>query len=115
MMNYGGCVFAVTRPRHPSDYKCLATVQGKKNQHSEEYLADENEFLEKMTSSVYTDPETGEIVCKVIPKDMDAELGEKAERAAQLTKLLRDLKGFQWLHKLPMSRAELISMPEANS
>ena len=43
-------------------------------------------FFRENDFSVYTDPETGEIVCKVIPKDMDAER-KKAERAAQLTSL----------------------------
>ena len=43
-------------------------------------------FYRENDFSVYTDPETGEIVCKVIPKDMDAER-KKAERAAQLTAL----------------------------
>ena len=43
-------------------------------------------FFRENDFSVYTDPETGEIVCKVIPKDMDAER-KKAERAAQLTAL----------------------------
>ena len=43
-------------------------------------------FFRENDFSVYTDPETGEIVCKVIPKDMDAER-KKAEHAAQLTAL----------------------------
>lgn len=43
-------------------------------------------FFRENDFSVYIDPETGEIVCKVIPKDMDAER-KKAERAAQLTAL----------------------------
>ena len=30
-------------------------------------------FFRENDFSVYTDPETGEIVCKMIPKDMDAE------------------------------------------
>ena len=48
----------------------------------------ENDF------SVYTDPETGEIVCKVIPKDMDAER-KKAEREKKIAELvdLMDSKG----------------------
>lgn len=77
-----GCVFAV-----PSKTPWITSkpLVHKKKQHSEEYLKckkiyGENDF------SVYTDPETGEIVCKVIPKDMDAER-KKAERAAQLTAL----------------------------
>ena len=43
-------------------------------------------FFRENDFSVYTDRETGEIVCKVIPKDMDAER-KKAEPAAQLTAL----------------------------
>ena len=52
-------------------------------------------FFRENDFSVYTDPETGEIVCKVIPKDMDAER-KKAERAAQLTALadLMDSNGY---------------------
>ena len=52
-------------------------------------------FFRENDFSVYTDPETGEIVCKVIPKDMDAER-KKAERAAQLTELanLMDSNGY---------------------
>lgn len=62
----------------------------------------ENDF------SVHTDSETGEIVCKVIPKDMDAER-EKAERAAQLTALadLMDSNGYT-IDELK----ELMSMPK---
>lgn len=50
----------------------------------------ENDF------SVHTDPKTGEIVCKVIPKDMDVDQKSKAERAAQLTALadLMDSNGY---------------------
>ena len=52
-------------------------------------------FFRENDFSVYIDPETGEIVCKVIPKDMDAER-KKAERAAQLTALadLMDSNGY---------------------
>ena len=52
-------------------------------------------FFRENDFSVHTDPETGEIVCKVIPKDMDAER-KKAERAAQLTALadLMDSNGY---------------------
>ena len=52
-------------------------------------------FFRENDFSVHTDPKTGEIVCKVIPKDMDAER-KKAERAAQLTALadLMDSNGY---------------------
>lgn len=62
----------------------------------------ENDF------SVRTDPKTGEIVCKVIPKDMDVER-KKAERAAQLTELanLMDSNGYT-IEELK----ELMSMPK---
>ena len=65
-------------------------------------------FFRENDFSVYTDPETGEIVCKVIPKDMDAER-KKAERAAQLTALadLMDSNGYT-IDELK----ELISMPK---
>ena len=64
-----GCVFAV-----PSKTPWITSkpLVHKKNQHSEEYLRMKRIFREN-DFSVYTDPETGEIVCKVIPKDMDAE------------------------------------------
>lgn len=77
-----GCVFAV-----PSKTPWITSkpLVHKKKQHSEEYLRMKHFFREN-DFSVYTDPETGEIVCKVIPKDMDAER-KKAERAAQLTAL----------------------------
>ena len=86
-----GCVFAV-----PSKTPWITSkpLVHKKNQHSEEYLRMKRIFREN-DFSVYTDPETGEIVCKVIPKDMDAER-KKAERAAQLTALadLMDSNGY---------------------
>ena len=65
-------------------------------------------FFRENDFSVYTDPETGEIVCKVIPKDMDAER-KKAERAAQLTALadLMDSNGYT-IDELK----ELISTPK---
>ena len=86
-----GCVFAV-----PSKTPWITSkpLVHKKKQHSEEYLKCKKIYREN-DFSVYTDPETGEIVCKVIPKDMDAER-KKAERAAQLTALadLMDSKGY---------------------
>ena len=65
-------------------------------------------FFRENDFSVYTDPETGEIVCKVIPKDMDAER-KKAERAAQLTALadLMESNGYT-IDELK----ELMSMPK---
>ena len=65
-------------------------------------------FFRENDFSVYIDPETGEIVCKVIPKDMDAER-KKAERAAQLTALadLMDSNGYT-IDELK----ELISTPK---
>ena len=86
-----GCVFAV-----PSKTPWITSkpLVHKKKQHSEEYLRMKRIFREN-DFSVYTDPETGEIVCKVIPKDMDAER-KKAERAAKLNELadLMDSKGY---------------------
>lgn len=99
-----GCVFAV-----PSKTPWITSkpLVHKKKQHSEEYLRMKRIFREN-DFSVYTDPETGEIVCKVIPKDMDAER-KKAERAAQLTALadLMDSKGYT-VEELK----ELMSMPK---
>ena len=61
-------------------------------------------FFRENDFSVYTDPETGEIVCKVIPKDMDAE-----RKKAQLTALadLMDSNGYT-IEELK----ELMSMPK---
>ena len=99
-----GCVFAV-----PSKTPWITSkpLVHKKKQHSEEYLRMKRIFREN-DFSVHTDPETGEIVCKVIPKDMDAER-KKAERAAQLTALadLMDSNGYT-IDELK----ELISMPK---
>ena len=86
-----GCVFAV-----PSKTPWITSkpLVHKKKQHSEEYLRMKRIFREN-DFSVHTDPKTGEIVCKVIPKDMDAER-KKAERAAKLNELadLMDSKGY---------------------
>lgn len=99
-----GCVFAV-----PSKTPWITSkpLVHKKNQHSEEYLRMKRIFREN-DFSVHTDPETGEIVCQVIPKDMDAER-KKAERAAQLTALadLMDSNGYT-IDELK----ELISTPK---
>ena len=85
-----GCVFAV-----PSKTPWITSkpLIHKKKQHSEEYLRMKRIFREN-DFSVYTDPETGEIVCKVIPKDMDAER-KKAEREKKIAELvdLMDSKG----------------------
>ena len=84
-----GCVFAV-----PSKTPWITSKPLVHKQHSEEYLRMKRIFREN-DFSVHTDPETGKIVCKVIPKDMDAER-KKAERVAQLTALadLMDSKGY---------------------
>lgn len=86
-----GCLFAM-----PSKTPWITSkpLVHKKKQHSEEYLRMKRFFRENYFS-VYTDSETGEIVCKAIPKDMDAER-KKAERAAQLTALadLMDSNGY---------------------
>lgn len=86
-----GCVFAV-----PSKTPWITSkpLVHKKKQHSEAYLRMKHFFREN-DFSVYTDPETGEIVCKVIPKDMDAER-KKAEREKRMSELanLMDKKGY---------------------
>ena len=86
-----GCVFAV-----PSKTQWITSkpLVHKKKQHSEEYLQMKRIFREN-DFSVHTDPETGEIVCKVIPKDMDAER-KKAEREKRMSELadLMDEKGY---------------------
>lgn len=86
-----GCMFAI-----PSKTPFITSkpLVHKKKQHSEEYLRMKRIFREN-DFSVHTDPKTGEIICKAIPKDMDAER-KKAERAAQLTALVKlmDSKGY---------------------
>lgn len=86
-----GCLFAM-----PSKTPWITSkpLVHKKKQHSEEYLRMKRFFREN-DFSMYTDPETGEIVCKAISKDMDAEQ-KKAERAAQLTAIadLMDSNGY---------------------
>ena len=74
-----GCVFAV-----PSKTPFITSkpLVHKKKHHSEEYLQMKRFFREN-DFSVYTDPETGEIICKVIPKDMDVER-KKAEREKKI-------------------------------
>ena len=86
-----GCVFAVPSKTPFITSKPLAH---KKKHHSEEYLRMKRFFREN-DFSMYTDPETGEIICKVIPKDMDAER-KKAEREKSLKELadLMDSKGY---------------------
>lgn len=110
-----GCLFAV-----PSKTPFITSkpLVHKKKQHSEEYLRMKRFFREN-DFSVYTDSETGEIVCKVILKDMDAER-KKAERAAQLTALadLMDSNGYtvediEKLMSMPKPTVEQESIPEA--
>ena len=108
-----GCVFAV-----PSKTPWITSkpLIHKKKQHSEEYLRMKRIFREN-DFSVYTDPETGEIVCKVIPKDMDAER-KKAEREKKIVELveLMDEKGYtiEDLEKLiSMPKPEVPPTPEA--
>ena len=80
-----GCVFAV-----PSKTPWITSkpLVHKKKQHSEEYLRMKRIFREN-DFSVHTDPETGEIVCKVIPKDMDADrnLKPNVQRSLQLLQI----------------------------
>lgn len=110
-----GCLFAM-----PSKTPWITSkpLMHKKKQHSEEYLRMKRFFREN-DFSVYTDSETGEIVCKVIPKDMDAER-KKAERAAQLTALadFMDSNGYtvediEKLMSMPKPTVEQESAPEA--
>lgn len=99
-----GCVFAVPSQ---TPWVTRKPLVHKKKQYSEEYLRRKRIYREN-DFSLYTDPETGEIICKVIPKDMDAER-KKAERAAQLTALadLMDSNGYT-IEALK----ELMSMPK---
>ena len=110
-----GCLFAM-----PSKTPWITSkpLMHKKKQHSEEYLRMKRFFREN-DFFVYTDSETVEIVCKVIPKDMDAER-KKAERAAQLTALadLMDSNGYtiediEKLMSMPKPTVEQESTPEA--
>ena len=77
-----GCMFAI-----PSKTPFITSkpLVHKKKHHSEEYLRMKHFFREN-DFSVYTDPETGEPICKVIPKDMDAER-KKAEREKKMADL----------------------------
>ena len=85
-----GCMFAI-----PSKTPWITSkpLIHKKKQHSEEYLRMKRIFREN-DFSVHTDPETGEIVCKVIPKDMDAER-KKAEQQKKMAAIVKvmDSKG----------------------
>ena len=65
----------------------------KKKQHSEEYLRMKRFFREN-DFSVYTDPETGAPICRVIPKDMDPER-KKAEQQKKMAAIVKvmDSKG----------------------
>ncbi len=110
-----GCMFAI-----PSKTPFITSkpLVHKKKQHSEEYLRMKRFFREN-DFSMYTDPETGEITCKVIPKDMDAER-KQAERAAKLSAIadLMDSKGYsiedlEKLMSMPKPVVEQESVPEA--
>ena len=85
-----GCMFAI-----PSKTPWITSkpLVHKKKQHSEEYLRMKRFFREN-DFSMYTDPETGEIVCKAIPKDMDAER-KKAEQQKKMAAIVKvmDSKG----------------------
>ena len=84
------CMFAI-----PSKTPFITSkpLVHKKKHHSEEYLRMKRFFREN-DFSMYTDPETGEIVCKAIPKDRDAER-KKAEREKKIAAIvdLMDSKG----------------------
>lgn len=99
-----GCVFAV-----PSQIPWVTRkpLVHKKKQYSEEYLRRKRIYREN-DFSLYTDPETGEIICKVIPKDMNAER-KKAEREKKMNELisLMDQKGYN-IEELE----KLMSMPK---
>lgn len=86
-----GCVFAVPSK---TPFVTRKPLVHKKKHHSEEYLQ-RKRFFRENDFSVYTASETGEIICKVIPKDMEAEQ-KKAERAAKLNEIadLMDEKGY---------------------
>ena len=85
-----GCMFAI-----PSKTPWITSkpLVHKKKQHSEEYLRMKRFFREN-DFSVHTDPKTGEIICKVIPKDMDAER-KKAEQQKKMAAIVKvmDSKG----------------------
>ena len=102
MKNYRA-VYLQYRPRHPGLQVSHLYIRKSNILKSICGIFRENDF------SVHTDPETGEIVCKVIPKDMDADQKSKAERAAQLTALadLMDSNGYT-IEELK----ELMSMPK---
>ena len=55
---------------------------------------EQNEELQGCVFAVLIDPETGEIICKVIPKDMDVER-KKAKHEKKIAELidLMDSKG----------------------
>lgn len=85
-----GCMFAI-----PSKTPFITNkpLVHKKKHHSEEYLRMKRFFREN-DFSMYTDPETGEIVCKAISKDMDTERKE-AEREKKIAAIVdfMDSKG----------------------
>lgn len=85
-----GCMFAI-----PSKTPFITSkpLVHKKKQYSEEYLRMKRIFREN-DFSVHTDPKTGEIICKAIPKDMDAER-KKAEQQKKMAAIVKvmDSKG----------------------
>lgn len=107
-----GCVFAV-----PSKTPFITSkpLVHKKPHYSEEYLRCRKIYREN-DFSVHTDPETGEIICKVIPKDRDAER-KKAEREKKIVELvdLMDEKGYtiENLEKLISMLKPEVAPPEA--
>lgn len=86
-----GCVFAVPSQ---TPWVTRKPLVHKKKQYSEEYLRRKRIYREN-DFSMSTDPETGEIICKVIPKDMDAER-KKAEREKKIATIvdLMDQNGY---------------------
>ena len=79
-----GCMFAI-----PSKTPFITSkpLVHKKKHHSEEYLRMKRFFREN-DFSMYTDPETGEPICKAIPKDMDAER-KKAEQQKKMAAIVK--------------------------
>ena len=98
-----GCVFAV-----PSKTPWITSkpLVHKKPQYSEEYLQRWRYFREN-DFSVRTDPVTGDVICKVMPKSQSAK--RKAEQAKKLSSLvdLMDAKGYT-----VEDLEKLISMPK---
>ena len=107
-----GCMFAIPSK---TPFITRKPLVHKKKHHSEEYLQMKR-FFRKNDFSVYTDPETGEPICRVIPKDMDAER-KKAEREKKIAELvnLMDSKNLtvEELEKLVAKYSDIeINMPK---